>query len=65
MVTLHMLIFEMGVEDLGVGKHTEDLIVSFSSVNKFMPSLGLNCTNESDDKPEDKQLWKCDRFHSG
>jgi len=60
-----MLVLKMGVEDLGVGKHAEDLVMSFSSVDKFMAGLGFNSTNKTNDKPEYNQLWKCDRFDGG
>lgn len=64
MMSLYMLIFEMRIKNLGVGKHTEDLVIRFSSVDKFMAGLGLNSTAESDGKPEDKMLWNCFRSHS-
>lgn len=64
-MTLHVLIFEMGVEDLGVGKHAKYLIMCFAFMNKFMTSLCFNSTNKSDDKPKHYELWPGDRPYGG
>lgn len=42
MVSLNMLILEVGVEYFGICEHSEGFVVRFSSVDQFVSGLSLN-----------------------
>lgn len=51
-VTLHMLVFEMRIEDLGAGKHAKELVMTLFPMNQFVRSLCFDCADERNYPPE-------------